>query len=267
MDDKLKRKGNTQWVDLEKLRVRTDVTQRRFNAAWANEIAKNFDIDRFRRPVVNRVGEWFWVVDGQHSIAAYKQWLGDWHGQKVECEVLHDLSEKDEADLFDWLNFRKSVGAYDTFVIRLTAQRPEETNIDAIVRLHKLKIARQRSEGVITCVSALRKVYRSIGEDGLAHALEIAHGAFGTSGLDADMLSAIGLMVGRFNGLLQPKPTAAKLSAVRGGANAVRTRAERMRQQTGQAKSQCIAAACVESINRVKGGRKLPKWWKAQAPE
>ena len=266
MDEKVKRKAVIQWVPLEKMRVRAEVSQRAFDPAWANEIARNFDIDRFRRPVVNRSGEWFWIVDGQHSTDGYKQWLGDWKDQKVECEVYHGLTEKEEADLFDWLNNTKPVSAFDKFTTRITAEREEETNIAAIVRLRGLKIARKRSEGAISCVSALRRVYRR-GPEVLDRTLEIVAGAYGDSGLEADVICGVGLLISRYDRLVVPGKAISALSSARGGVGALRNRRERLRQQTGVQSDQCTAAAAVEIINRGKGGKKLPSWWKSEAAQ
>jgi hypothetical protein len=241
--------------------VREGVSQRAFRKNWGTFLAKNFDPDSFSRPIVNRVGDRYWIVDGQHRTYAYKMWLGDWHGQKIECEVHHDLSEKEEASLFDHINTVKSVRAFDRFRVRLTAENEEETNIAAIVRLKGLKLAESGAEGCISCVGTLAKVYRR-GADCLARGLSIAHESFGDDGLDSDILDGIGALVSRFNGKLDDKRAIGSLGTVRGGVNAMRSRAERLRQQTGLQRSQCIAAAAVEIINRGKGGKKLPGWFK-----
>lgn len=251
------------WVPLDQMRVREEVSQRRFDQNWANKIANAFDPKSFSPPTVNKVGDWYWIIDGQHSTWAYKQWLGAWHGQKVECWVYEGLDEKGEADLFDHLNTTKRVSAYDIFLVRLTAEREEETHIASIVRERALKIARQRGNGAITCVSALTKVYRR-GADTLARDLEIVHSAFGDSGLDSDIIDGVGLLVSRYNGKLDDAEAIRALSTLRGGVNTLRSRAAHLRKQTGVRRSHCIAAAVVETINRAKGGRKLPSWWKSE---
>lgn len=261
-DSKLKRKAVIQWVPLEQMKVRTGISQRPFRQEWADAIAKEFDLDRFRRPVVNRVDDWFWIIDGQHSTDGYKQWLGDWEGQKVECEVYHGLSEKEEANLFDWLNNTKQVAAYDRFAIRATAGREVEVNISAIVSLHGIKIARHRSPGTMNCVSALRRVFEK-GPECLDETLRISYKGFGEPGLDSDLIFGISQLVSRYNGRLNASRAIAAFAGLRGGANALRSRAERLRQQTGASRNQCIAAAAVEVINRGRGGKKLPAWWKA----
>lgn len=264
MNDRLKRVAKLGWIPLEKMRVREEISQRRFDPAWANAIAREFKLEDFGTPTVNRVGEWYWIVDGQHRVAALKQWLGEWKGQTVECWCYHDLSEQNEADLFLALSRTKSINTFDKFRIALTAGHEEATNIDAIVRLKRLKVSRQKGPGAIACVSTLAQIYRR-GADCLATTLDISFQAFGDAGLDADILSGIGQLPSRYNGLLNPKAAIEALGAVRGGAPALRARAETIRAQMGQQRTHCIAAAAVEYINRGKGGKKLPSWWKITA--
>lgn len=261
-DSRLKRKAKSGWVPLEKMRVREGVSQREFRPAWANEIARDFKIEKFGIPIVNQVGDWFWILDGAHRIGAFKQWLGDWKNQKAECLIYQDLSEKEEADLFLGLNAVKAVSALEKHIASVTAGHEEATNIDAIVRLKGLKISQYHGEGAVACVSTLGKVYRR-GADCLARGLEIAHESYGNAGLEADVIDGIGLLISRYNGRLDDKKAIRQLSATRGGVNGLRTRAGKLREQTGVQRAQCIAAAAVEIINRGKGGKKLPGWWKS----
>jgi hypothetical protein len=254
-----------EWVALDKMRVREGVSQRVFRPDWAEYLANHFKLEHFDTPHVNKVGEWYWIMDGQHSIAALKQWLGDWKGQSVECRVYRNLSEQQEAEFFLSLNDVKAVRAFDKFKSGLTAQREDELNISAVVHKLGLNISEQGNDTSVRCVSALRRVYRQTGMDGLAQTLEIASGAFGKEGLQADMLRGVGLLPGRYNGLLETKRAINTLGALRGGANQIRSRSERLRHQFGVNKAQAIAAACVEAYNRGKGGKKLPSWWKSES--
>ena len=55
-----------------------------------------------------------------------------------------------------------------------------------------------------------------------------------------------------------------RLAAAHGGVSGLISRAGQLRQSTGNATAQCVAAAAVEVINRGSGGKKLPSWWRAQ---
>jgi len=260
----MKRHAKLGWVLMDSMRVREEISQRKFNPAWANEIAKDFDPESFTPPIVNKSGENYWVVDGQHRLAAYKTWLGEWCGQKIECWVYEDLTEKEEADLFDRLNNQKRVGLFDRFQVRLTAEREDETRIAEIVRHAKLKLSRSRSEGALSCVGALAKVY-ALDADSLARDLHIVYQSFGDSGLEADIIEGIGLLVSRYNGQLNDASAIRALSAARGGVNALRSRSEHLRVQMAAKRAPSIAAAAIEIINRGNKGKKLPSWWKSEA--
>lgn len=269
MAERLKQKAKLMYVALEKMRIRTGFTQREFKRYWALELAHNFSIDHFGTPVVNKTGEWFWIVDGQHRIAAYKLWLGDgeeWRGQKVECWVHHNLDEREEANLFDRLNTVKAVAAFDRFMVRLTAGREMETNITAIARLKKLKISRQKGEGAVACVGTLCRVYRR-GPDCLPRGLEISYESFGDSGLESDIIDGLGWLISRFDGEIDDRRAIRAFGSARGGVNGLRSRAEKLRQTMGAPRGHCIAAAAVETYNRAKGGKKLQSWWKTVAAD
>ena len=258
---KIKREGMIQWVPLEKMRVREEVSQRKFDSAWAQALAKDFDLETMGLIHVNHCGDTYWIVDGQHRKAALELWM-DCTGAKLECMVYENLSEQQEARKFLDLNRTKGSTAFDKYRIALAAGDPTTVNIDAIVRLKKLRVSRQKGVGAIACVSALYQIHRR-GDDCLATTLHIAYHAFGDAGLDADILTGIAHLPGRYKGLLDEKKAISALNSIRGGAPAVRARAERLRQQFGSSKSHCTAAACIEYINRGGGGKKLPNWWKA----
>lgn len=264
----LKRQAKIESVPIEKMRVREGVSQREFRPAWASEIARELSIEKLGTPILNHSGEWYWIVDGQHRVAAVRLWLADAKGQKLDCVVYDGLTEQQEAELFLGLNRVRSVRAFDKFAIGLTASRPDETEIARIVRGAGLTVSESGAEASVSCVVTLARVYRRSGGDGLKQTLQIAHESFGDEGLDSDIVDGLGLLSSRYNGKLEPKRAIAALSSVRGGVNALRSRATRLRQQTGVQRAQCIAAAAVEIYNRgSKGGKKLPSWWKTEAAQ
>jgi hypothetical protein len=54
-----------------------------------------------------------------------------------------------------------------------------------------------------------------------------------------------------------------KLAGVHGGVNGLLGNAEKVRRETGNQKAHCVAAAAVDIINRGKGSKRLPSWWKS----
>jgi len=250
-----------EYVPLDKMRVREGVSQREFRQAWADHIYKTFSLEKMKVPVLNKVGEWYWIVDGQHSVEALKRWIGEWKGQQIECQVYRNLSEQQEADLFLALNDTKKVDAYDKYISALTAGHADETNTEAIVRLKGLKVGRNRAEGSISCVTTLLKVYR-MGADCLARDLEIVSKAFGDAGLEADVIAGIGLMLSRYDGRIEDKRAIRTLGSMRGSVSGLRARGAKLREQFAKPLPVCIAAAAVEAYNREKGRKKLESWWK-----
>jgi hypothetical protein len=56
----------------------------------------------------------------------------------------------------------------------------------------------------------------------------------------------------------------ARLAAAHGAVHALLSRAGLLRQGTGAAPGECVAAAAVELINRGGGGNRLAPWWRGQ---
>jgi hypothetical protein len=186
---------------------------------------------------------------------------GNWEGQKVQCWVYFDLSEREEAILFDELNRVRQVNAFDKYTIRRTAGREEETNVDAIVRKNGLKVSQQKGQGAVACPGTLLKVYRR-GPNVLDRVLGVVNSSLGDAGLESDILDGVGLMFSRYDGQIDDRRAARTMKAVRGGVNSIRNRSAVLRQQTGVPRPAAIAAAVVEAYNRGKGGKRLPTWWK-----
>ena len=75
-------------------------------------------------------------------------------------------------------------------------------------------------------------------------------------------IDGISLLCQRYDGDLSEQRAIARLSSAHGGVSGLISRAGQLRQSTGSATAQCVAAAAVEVINRGSGGRKLPGWWR-----
>ena len=154
--------------------------------------------------------------------------------------------------------------AFAKFKVSIQAGREEECEINRIVRSSGLRISQDKSQGAISAVHTLRRVYRRGGAGSLARALCIIRDAYGDPGLEASVIDGIGLLCHRYNGDLQDERAIGALSKAHGGVNGLLGKAEFLRKQTGNPKAHCVAAAAVELINSGRGGKKLPSWWRAE---
>jgi ParB-like nuclease domain len=256
---RIERAARLHWVPLDRMRV-NPLAQRDLNAARVAKLAASFDPEQMGAPTVSHRGGWYYLIDGQHRVAALKQWLTDWEGQQLQCWCYEGLSETAEAELFLTLNDTLPVAAFSKFKVSVQAGRGAEADVDRIVRALGLRIA--RGSGGIRAVATLRRVYARGGAAVLSRALRIIRDAYGEAGLDGPVIDGISLLCQRYDGDLSEQRAVERLASAHGGVSGLISRAGQLRQSTGSAAAQCVAAAAVEVINRGSGGRKLPGWWR-----
>lgn len=248
-----------QWIPVNQMRV-SPQAQRDLNQAWVDHIAANLDPEHLGNPTVSHRSGHFWIIDGQHRVAAVREALGE--DQTMQCWIYKDLTEEQEAEVFLKLNNTRSVDTFSKFRIGVKAGRDEECDIDRIVRAQDLRVSRESVDGAVRAVGTLRRVYRNGGPNGLARTLRIVRDAYGDAGMEAAVLDGIGMLTARFNGELRDPEAVERLSRAHGGVNGLLNRAELMRRQTGAPRNQCVAAAAIEIVNKGRRGKdKLPDWW------
>jgi hypothetical protein len=256
---RIERAARLRWVLLAQMRV-NPLAQRDVNQARVTALAAAFDPELMDPPTVNHRGGWYYLIDGQHRIAALKLWMPSWESQQVQCWTYEGLGEAEEAERFLALNDTLPVRAFAKFKVSVQAGRDAEGDVDRIVRALGLRIA--RGSGGISAVATLRRVYSRGGPAVLSRALRIIRDAYGEAGLEGPVIDGIGLLCQRYDGDLSEQRAIARLSAAHGGVSGLLSRAGQLRQSTGSAPAQCVAAAAIEVINRGSGGRKLPGWWR-----
>lgn len=256
---RVQREARLEWVPITDMRV-SPLAQRDLNQARVDRLAADFDLEQLGTPTVNlREGHWY-IIDGQHRVEALK--VIGYEDQSVECWAYKGLTDTEEAEKFLKLNDTLAVAAFPKFKVAVQAGRELECSIDRIVRSVGLRVSMDRSQGAIHAVHTLRRVYVRGGAPCLAKTLAIVRDAYGDPGLEAMVIDGIGLLCHRYNGELNEERAVLALASASGGVNGLLGKAETLRKQTGNAKAHCVAAAAVELINRGKGGRKLPSWWR-----
>lgn len=260
---KVEREARLRWVPIEDMRV-SPLAQREVNRSRVSKIAAGFDLEQVGTPTVNERQGHFYIIDGQHRVEALKE-IG-WGDQQIQCWSYAGLSEEEEAEKFLKLNDTLAVNAFAKFRVGVQAGRMEECDIDRIVRAQKLRVSMDSKDGAISAVSSLRRVYDQAGPGQLARCLRIVRDAYGDPGLEASVISGIGLLCARYDNALDEGRAVQLLSKAHGGVNGLLGKAETIRRQTGGAKYHCVAAAAVEIINTGRGGKKLPAWFRADEP-
>jgi ParB-like nuclease domain len=258
---RVERDARLRWVPITETKS-SPMAQRDLKQSRIDALAANFDLEQLGTPTVNHRDGFWYIIDGQHRIAALKEiGYGD---QQVQCWAYEGLTEKEEAEKFLKLNDYLAVNAFAKFRIGVRAERTEETDIDRIVQAQGLHISQNKGEGAISAVATLRKVYRRSPAT-LARTLRLVRDSYGDAGLEGPVIEGVGLLCHRYNGDLDDERTVKALSTALGGVNGLLGKAEVLRKQTHQARSHCVAAAAVELINQGRGGKKLPSWWKADS--
>jgi ParB-like nuclease domain len=91
-EGRIQRSARLRWVPLAQMRV-NPLAQRDLRPARVSRLAAVFDLEQMGVPTVSHRGDWYYLIDGQHRIAALKQWLGTWQDQQVQCWAYEGLTE------------------------------------------------------------------------------------------------------------------------------------------------------------------------------
>lgn len=259
---RVERDARLRWLPLDQMKV-NPLAQREQNQARIDYLVAHLDLEQLGNPTVNvRDGSVF-IIDGQHRIEAMRQF--GFTTEKVQCWAYEGLTEEEEAEKFLQLNDVLVVAALPKYRAAITAGRAEECDIDRVVRSLGLCVTADQIPGGIRAVGTLRRVYTRSDAATLSRTLRIIRDSFGDSGMEAAVIDGIGHLTQRYNGELDEDKAVRMLGQIHAGVNGLLGNAEKIRRQTGNAKGQCVAAAAVDAINRGKGGKKLPSWWKGDA--
>lgn len=253
--------SNIQDVPIAKMRVSPNA-QRKLRPHRVAFLLEFFNLELLGYPVMSFREGVYWIVDGQHRVAALKEFLDeDWEQQSLTCRVYNGMTEQQEADMFDWLNNILPVAALDKFNTRVTARRVIESDVKKVVEAAGLRISLDKNDGCVGAVNTLVKVATRNNPATLGRCLRIAHRSFGDVGLTAPVIDGLARVCDRYNGQLNDAEAVERLNTMRGGVGALMGRADVLRKQTRRHIPECVAAAIVDILNSRRGGKKLPSWW------
>jgi len=241
--------------------------QRKFRPAQAEKYAANLDLDKLGLPVVNWRDSVYWIVDGQHRIAALRLY-GFSDETTLSCEVYENLSDVEMADLFLGRDDRRRISQFEKFLVACTANRPDEVQVRRCVEAQGLKVSQQKSEGCISAVTSLLRTHERVGDIVLGQVLRVLRDGFAADpvAFDGQIIEAMGHVFNRYNGKTDAAELVKALAQTQYGVNGLLRRAESQRVRTGNQKVQCIAATIVDIHNK-RAKRKLPSWWKVTEPK
>ncbi len=259
-EGRVERAAHLRWVPIAKMAVSAEQAAR-YRQSRVDHIAANLDLEQIGAPVVSHRDGVYWIIDGQHRMAALKA-IG-WGDQQVQCWTYDGLTEAEEAERFLKLNDTLSVNAITKFRVGVEAGRAVECDINRVVLSQGLVISQSKMPGAIGAIGTVRRIYDRGGPTVLRETLATVRDAYGDPGMDAAVLDGIGYLVQRYAGELDLSRAVTKLAGAHAGVHGLLGRAENIRKQVGNARGQCVAAAAVDIINAGKGGKKLPSWWRA----
>jgi len=264
---KFDRAAVLRWIPLDQIHV-SPLAQRDLRQAWVDRILADLDLEQIGVPIVNlRDGDTdvYYVIDGQHRVAALRAFFEADLSIKIQCWVYFGLTQDVEAEKFLKLSNTLTIDAFSKFRIGVTAWRTVEVDIDRIVRANGSVVSRDEIPGAIGAVAALRKIYDTAGGECLGRTIRVIRDAYGDPGFDTYAMQGVALVLDRYGDEVDDLTLVTRLDKARGGVKGLLQRAEHYRLTTGNYKTHCVAAAVVDTYNSGRGGKHLTSWWKDAA--
>lgn len=261
-DHKLRHKytSTLQWLPIAELQTEPGVTQRPFDPGFAKKLAKDFDPDLVGFPLVVRVGVRLVVIDGQHRIAAAREAFGD--GQRIQCELVENITVVRAAQLFRGRNARRSVTPMANFLVGITAKDPTVTAINNALTACGWHVAAGTSgNNTIAAVSSLMRIYRLKNNAELVtDVLTIIRSAWGddSSNTFGEFMVGLALVLNRYSADMDKHQIIQRLKKLSGAPRVVAT-ARGLREGLGGSVAINIARSLV-TIYNVGRRNKLAEW-------
>lgn len=234
--------------------VRDERVQRAIIDRRVRELANSLDLDGIGVVTVSKRDDGrLYILDGQHrQLALLEAGMGEWI---ITCRVYHGLSLPEEAAIFRVLNNTRKPNAFDDYMKGVLAGDPECVAIHKIVQRTGLRVALQSGDGLISCIAAARKIYRSspgVGPAALGFALHVAVGAWGahSDSVDGHIVGGLGQIYIRYAEEIDRAAMIRKLAKFPGGAPGLIGRARHLREMRPGTVSKCVAILTVDVYNR-----------------
>lgn len=139
------------------------------------------------------------VIDGGHRVRGAVQSAKAGPDYAIRCEVFHGLTAEEMHCLFLARSTATVIKTADRFSNEVGAGVEMAASINDMVKALGLSVG-QDSTTQVSCVTALRTVYRSAGPVTLARALSILHGAYDLAGLTGHAIKGMAAVLDLFDG-------------------------------------------------------------------
>jgi len=266
--------GTTQYIPLKRLFIDPQV-QRALKEKWVDKLARDFDPDLLDIITVSDRGNGTYaVIDGQHRVAAIRRLFND-DSQMVECKVHKGLAIHEEAARFvgkaETLGMSPSV----KFMQKVKARDREAVAIDAVVRECGYKVANYSGDGVLSCVSSLRSVFRGFSNDDkaenpalLKQTLIVIRSTWGNAsqGLHSMIVVGIGRLIASRSKAICYPDLIARMASFPGGASGILGRARGLQALVGGSVPAAVADVIIDVYNKGKRQNKIEPLRKAGDP-
>jgi hypothetical protein len=192
----------TEWILIRQLAVVWEEAQRPFKQKWAQQIADNFDPDKFDHVKVtlpNGNGIYH-ICEGQHRVRAAEIALGP--NQRVPCVIAPESDPARAAELFLGTNAdRNAVTKVSRFKVAVTAKHNDEVNINRIVQHNGYSVEATHAQDTIAAVDALKFAYGKTKKtlDETLHILRATYGG-DPAAVAAPLIRGFAIFICEFSG-------------------------------------------------------------------
>ena len=180
--------------------------QRPIDPNWAIQLAIPFSWDDFGRVEVSFRDGIYWVVDGQHRLAALDLTDRVPADRKLEVPALiyEGMTLEDEADRYLQMNTRRK----NTFSLHAWAARlvsdPKAREINEIVEAAGYRISQGMApgKGFVSAVGRTELIYDDFGPEGLKRTLAVLSKTYGSeTPVSAALLGGVALVLNIYDGV------------------------------------------------------------------
>ncbi len=208
-----------EYRQLRPSQIKTDpLYQRKLDDKRVGEIVREFNGDTFNEPKVSYRDGVYWVFDGQHSIAAWRQ-LHDGEDKLVTCKVYKGMTWLEECEAFMRQNgIKKDPTTNQKLRAANNARYPDVMDMVAKAKLCGFIVDFEMSKTPtrIVATGALYRAYKTIGPDAFLDMLTTIREAWygDMDAISQQIISGMAQIFKKYYGNFRPSEMALSLKRV-----------------------------------------------------